>query len=135
MPPPPAAISAASPARDRTVVALATEAVAHAHAVNDYARLAVRKATELVKTSTAMRRERWVWRRVWAELAIDPERVLAVCAYCQRVRSHQDEWGSIPARVRVFLGVTSSLTVTHGICPDCMAEHFPMVELALTLPR
>jgi hypothetical protein len=110
-------------------VAFAREAIARAHLVNDSACMAVRRAARLVQTSHALRQERGRWQHLWAELTADHERVVALCAYCQRVRTHEGDYGAIPARIRVFLSVTSSLTVTHGICPECVAEHFPMVSL------
>ena len=124
-----AAISAASPVLDPLPVVVATEAIARAHLINNSAMLAIRRATELVRASADLRRERGLWRHIWAALEGDHDRVVALCAYCQRVRTQENEWGSIPARVRVFLSVTSMLTVTHGICPECVAEHFPIVNL------
>jgi hypothetical protein len=124
-----AAISAASPGFEPPAVAFATEAIARAHRINDSASMAVSKARELVRKSAALRLERGCWRHLWAVLRTEHDRVIAICAYCQRVRTQQGDWGAIPARMRVFLSVTSVLIVTHGICPECVEEHFPMVSL------
>ncbi len=43
------------------------------------------------------------------------------CSHCKRVFSDSNGWQA-PSD---DLGSGNDLTVTHGICPDCLKRHFP----------
>ncbi len=52
---------------------------------------------------------------------VKPENILLICTYCEKHRSDSGYWelvfdshGSIP-----------ETCVSHGICPECLKEHFP----------
>ena len=84
------------------------------------ARKAVRAATELVGTSRVMREDREHWRLLWADRVANPDRFLARCVYCSRMRTPDDEWVTIPARVGRLLQDLNVAFLSHGICPECL---------------
>lgn len=47
--------------------------------------------------------------------------LVPVCCYCRRVREDDDYRQSLEA----WLDEQTGTQVSHGICPDCMAEEFP----------
>jgi GAF domain-containing protein len=69
-------------------------------------------------------------RLVSSELAEALERarvlgeLIPVCAYCRRLRDDDQFWQSLEQYVERNTGSRLS----HGICPDCMHEHFPTEE-------
>lgn len=47
--------------------------------------------------------------------------LLSMCAYCRRVVDEAGEWQSI----ETFLQRRTGTTVSHGVCPDCLASMMP----------
>jgi hypothetical protein len=48
--------------------------------------------------------------------------MLPVCPHCKRVRvGENNEWKS----VETYLSDTPDLHISHALCPDCSARHFP----------
>lgn len=60
---------------------------------------------------------------------ISMNRVILVCAYCKKVLKGENLWEHEAMRS------DSSLNVSHGICPDCLLEHFPREYLAIQEER
>lgn len=50
--------------------------------------------------------------------------LLPICAYCKRVRDDADYWHE----VEEYLGAQTGARFTHGICPSCVAIHFPVAR-------
>jgi hypothetical protein len=48
------------------------------------------------------------------------EGVLPMCAHCKRIRDAGNEW----IRVEAYVEQRSRAQFSHGICPDCIAEHY-----------
>ena len=48
------------------------------------------------------------------------ESLLPMCMYCKAIRNAADEW----ERLERYMS-SAGRDVTHGICPDCAAKHFP----------
>ena len=46
---------------------------------------------------------------------------LPICAYCKKIRDDTGYW----ERVEVYISANSQAHFSHGICPECGAEHFP----------
>jgi hypothetical protein len=103
----------------------ARAAVQQAYRLDATVRITVEKAKALVDAARGRRRERDLWRHIWIGLEKDPERVIACCSYCGRVRTGEGDWGAIPAEVIQALYETPAVTLTHGICPDCEASLAP----------
>jgi PAS domain S-box-containing protein len=47
--------------------------------------------------------------------------LLPVCAWCKNVRNDEGYW----QRIEAYVAEHSDARFTHGMCPDCMAKHFP----------
>lgn len=47
--------------------------------------------------------------------------LLPICYYCKKIRSDQGYW----EQLETYIQEHSSATLSHGICDDCMTEHFP----------
>ena len=48
--------------------------------------------------------------------------ILPICSFCQRIRDEEDRWHGLES----FLEANSNTELTHGICPDCEVEHYPV---------
>ena len=48
------------------------------------------------------------------------EGLLPICSYCKKIRDQKDQWQVMEK----YIMDRSAATFTHGICPDCMREHF-----------
>ena len=47
--------------------------------------------------------------------------LLPICSFCNRIRGDEGEWH----RVDVYIQRNSEANLSHGVCPRCIAEHFP----------
>lgn len=47
--------------------------------------------------------------------------ILPICSYCKQVRDDEGFW----SQVESYIGARTEAQFSHGICPDCMAKHFP----------
>jgi hypothetical protein len=47
--------------------------------------------------------------------------IIPICAHCKNVRTDAGEWQQVEAYVRAH----SDAKFSHGICPSCMAKHYP----------
>ncbi len=45
--------------------------------------------------------------------------LLPICAYCKRIRDDKNFWQAVES----YVGERSAAEFSHGICPDCHAEH------------
>lgn len=49
--------------------------------------------------------------------------LLPICAHCKRIRDDKGEW----TQVEQFVRARTDAQFSHGICPECMAAHYPRV--------
>ncbi len=47
--------------------------------------------------------------------------ILPICSYCKKIRDDDGYWQALD----VYVQAHSEAEFSHGICLDCMAEHFP----------
>ena len=47
--------------------------------------------------------------------------LLQVCSWCQRIRDDPHGWRDLAG----YVAERTEASLTHGICPDCAARHFP----------
>jgi hypothetical protein len=47
--------------------------------------------------------------------------LLPICAYCRKVRDDSGYWSQLES----YLAEHSGTRFSHGICPECEAEHYP----------
>ncbi len=48
------------------------------------------------------------------------EGLLPICSYCKKIRDQKDQWQVMEK----YIMDRSAATFTHGICPDCLREHY-----------
>lgn len=48
------------------------------------------------------------------------EGLLPICSYCKKIRDQKDQWQVMEK----YIMDRSEATFTHGVCPDCMREHY-----------
>jgi hypothetical protein len=51
--------------------------------------------------------------------------IIPICSHCQRVRI---EDGQLWERVDMYVSKRTDAAFSHGVCPDCLAEHYPNVR-------
>ena len=47
--------------------------------------------------------------------------MLPICAHCKKIRDDKGYWNQIES----YIHEHSDATFSHGICQDCMQEHYP----------
>jgi len=47
--------------------------------------------------------------------------ILPLCSFCKKVRDDSGYW----KQVDVYIDQNSDADISHSICPDCVAEHYP----------
>jgi len=47
--------------------------------------------------------------------------ILPICSYCKQIRDDDGYWHAVES----YITTHSGADFTHGICPNCLAEHFP----------
>jgi DNA-binding response OmpR family regulator len=56
--------------------------------------------------------------------------ILPTCSYCKQIRDEQGTWHAI----EFFISQHSEAQFSHGICPGCLAVHFPDARLGAADP-
>jgi PAS domain S-box-containing protein len=79
-----------------------------------------RDVTARVEAERAQQRTLEELRRALAEVK-RLSGLIPMCSYCKSVRNDAGYW----AAVEEYLLERSEATISHGICPKCMAQHFP----------
>jgi hypothetical protein len=82
----------------------------------------------IAQAEAARTRKSWrIWRAHWADLGRLPpaERVLGICMYCERIRANTGEWVATPPALAELLYDPKVVSLTHGVCPICLAGHEP----------
>ena len=51
--------------------------------------------------------------------------ILPLCSYCKKIRNDKGYW----EQVDVYIHKYSQADVSHSICPNCMAENYPDVDI------
>lgn len=68
-------------------------------------------------------------RRISSQLAEALEKIrlmeglIPICSYCKGIRNDQGYWSTVER----FIQQHSDVSFTHGVCNDCMRQHFPEV--------
>lgn len=48
------------------------------------------------------------------------EGLLPICAHCKRIRDDQNNWQPVES----YISQRSGAKFSHGVCPDCLREHY-----------
>ena len=49
--------------------------------------------------------------------------ILPLCSYCKKIRDDEGYW----EQVDVYINKYSEADISHGICPECLKDHFPKI--------
>jgi hypothetical protein len=99
-------------------------------AVIEQAEAVRRQSRQLAHAAKRTRREWRTWQEAWKLAAASRQEckskplLVVLCAYCHRVRDVTGEWSSIPRLVELRLANQCSKYISHGLCPECMQQHF-----------
>ena len=50
--------------------------------------------------------------------------LIPICMHCHKIRDQGDAWQGLEN----YIEANSAATFTHGLCPDCLEEHYPEPE-------
>jgi hypothetical protein len=53
--------------------------------------------------------------------------IIPICAHCKQIRDDEGMW----KRMEEYIHAHSEASFSHGICPDCMQEHYPAEYAAI----
>jgi hypothetical protein len=108
-----------------TFLALAPAAVMErAQRLRAVAQASISAAAFQRRESRRLRYERTLVRSIWSECSADPDHIVVCCSYCARV--HRPEgWSAIPPDQSKILHGSPAVRLSHGLCEDCLARHFP----------
>lgn len=53
------------------------------------------------------------------------ESFLPICSHCKKIRDDHDIWQPI----EVYIRDRSNTKFSHGICPECLKEHYPEIDI------
>jgi PleD family two-component response regulator len=52
--------------------------------------------------------------------------ILPLCSFCKKIRDDKGYW----EQVDVYIYKYSEADISHSICPDCMKEHYPDLDIS-----
>ena len=47
--------------------------------------------------------------------------ILPICSFCKRIRNDQGYWDQVES----YVSEHTDANFSHGVCPDCLAKHYP----------
>ena len=50
--------------------------------------------------------------------------ILPICMHCHRIRSDDESWH----RIEEYLTDYTDVRLSHGICPECLRQHYPETD-------
>lgn len=53
--------------------------------------------------------------------------ILPICSFCKKIRDDKGYWD----QVEVYVRDRTDADFSHSICPDCMAKHYPEIDISL----
>jgi hypothetical protein len=86
------------------------------------AEYAIARAAADLAESARIRAETRRWHSVLEACRARPDHLVTCCAYCSRLRVTTGEWVAIPPNLRSTVYRSRELSVSHSICPECMAN-------------
>lgn len=94
-------------------------------------KLRVRNHLELKERNDLVRQQRDLLTRRTEELEAALARVkrlegiIPICMHCKSIRTDSDSWQQLEA----YFSENSDALFSHGICPGCLAKHYPGVVI------
>jgi AmiR/NasT family two-component response regulator len=53
--------------------------------------------------------------------------ILPLCSFCKKIRTAEGTWENVD----VYIHKHTEAEISHGLCPDCLKEHYPDIYLAM----
>ncbi len=53
--------------------------------------------------------------------------ILPLCSFCKKIRTAEGIWENVD----VYIHKHTEADISHGLCPDCLKEHYPDIYLAM----
>ena len=75
-------------------------------------------ARQFEDRSRTDREQRQAWAALVAQVPLDPDALVILCAICHRVRGASG-WTVLPAGIEQRLMTWDRASVSHSFCPDC----------------
>jgi len=89
-------------------------------------------ATMLAMIWVAMRLQRHIDERDQARQEVRTlSGLLPICSHCKKIRNDEGQWEKLES----YISQHSEADFSHGLCPDCLAEHYPEVFQKKTPPQ
>jgi len=54
--------------------------------------------------------------------------ILPICSFCKKIRNQDNTW----EHIEQYVAERSEAQFSHGMCPDCLKEHYPDFFLEAT---
>jgi hypothetical protein len=54
--------------------------------------------------------------------------ILPICSFCKKIRNEKDEW----THLEQYISDHSEAEFSHGLCPDCLQQHYPDLNVSRT---
>ncbi len=83
-------------------------------------RARVQVGVRVVQLQTALAERVAELEEAWARIE-RLEGIVPICMYCHKIRDEEGRW----QRLERYIDEHSDAQLSHGICPDCMSEHYP----------
>jgi hypothetical protein len=86
-----------------------------------------RKASFLVTASTFTHEDQPLVLLILEDVTelTELRRILPICAKCKKIRDDKAYWDDVES----YFARNSELRFTHGLCPDCVKELYPDLDL------
>lgn len=55
--------------------------------------------------------------------------ILPLCSFCKKIHTAEGTWENVD----VYIHKHTEADISHGLCPDCLKEHYP--DIYLTMPH
>ncbi|MBU4564787.1 MAG: DUF3365 domain-containing protein [Desulfarculus sp.] len=57
--------------------------------------------------------------------------LLPICSHCKKIRNDEGQWEKLES----YISQHSEADFSHGLCPDCLSEHYPEIFQKKTPPK
>lgn len=74
----------------------------------------------VVRLQTTLARRIMQLERAWEQIR-RLEGIVPICMHCHKIRDEEGRWW----RLERYIHEHSEAQLSHGICPDCLEEHYP----------
>jgi len=110
-----------SPGLLEELVARTRRSVEHSAYLVQRARALCARCADATTVSQLHHSEREAWAEILAQVPFDPDHRVVLCARCHRARGDEG-WTTLPIGIEHELMHWKGALLSHGYCPECLAE-------------